>query len=102
VLDTSGAFQTDGTVWKAPLGIDLVGRFTQRLGTKRWDRTTSFDENRARKCKDHGPQNLATLRKLALNFLQIGRPYLLIRRKRSGRSGDIARSILGQVREQVR
>jgi hypothetical protein len=29
--------------WIVPnaLAFDLVGRFTQRLGTKRWDRTTS-------------------------------------------------------------
>jgi len=39
-----GACQTVGTVWQAPLAIDLVdlaGRFTRCLGTKRRDRTTS-------------------------------------------------------------
>ena len=31
--------------------------------------TTAFDEDRARTRRDHGPENLATLRSLALNVL---------------------------------
>ena len=60
----------------------------------------TFDEDRARNRKDHGPENLATLRKLALNILNRARPEISVRRKqkRSGWSNDFARSILGQVR----
>jgi len=65
-----------------------------------WVLDTAFDEDRARNRKDNGPENLAILRKLALNLLQSARPDLSIRRKRkrSGWSDDFARSILGQMR----
>jgi hypothetical protein len=60
----------------------------------------TFDEDRARNRKDNGPENLAILRKLALNILRRARPEISIRRKRkrSGWSNDFARSILGQMR----
>ena len=65
-----------------------------------WVLDTSFDEDRARNRKDHGPENLAILRKLALNILRSARPEISIRRKRkrSGWSDDFARSVLGQMR----
>jgi predicted transposase YbfD/YdcC len=65
-----------------------------------WVLDVTFDEDRARNRKDHGPENLATLRKLALNLLRRARPNISIRRKRkrSGWSNDFARSILGQMR----
>ena len=65
-----------------------------------WILDTSFNEDRARNRADHGPENLATLRKLALNVLQSARPDISIRRKRkrSGWSDEFARSILGQMR----
>lgn len=65
-----------------------------------WVLDVTFDEDRARNRKDHGPENLATLRKLALNVLQRARPAISIRRKRkrSGWSNDFAKSILGQMR----
>ncbi|HEV7367905.1 ISAs1 family transposase [Arenibaculum sp.] len=65
-----------------------------------WVLDVTFDEDRARNRKDHGPENLATLRKLALNVLRRARPEISIRRKRkrSGWSNDFARSILGQMR----
>lgn len=65
-----------------------------------WVLDVIFDEDRARNRKDHGPENLATLRKLALNILNRARPGISIRRKRkrSGWSNDFARSILGQMR----
>lgn len=63
-----------------------------------WLLDVVFDEDRARNRKDHGPENLAILRKLALNVLQRARPGISIRRKRSGWSNDFARSILGQMR----
>lgn len=60
----------------------------------------TFDEDRARSRKDHAPENLATLRKLALNVLKRARPGISIRRKRkrSGWSDAFAQSIIGQVR----
>jgi predicted transposase YbfD/YdcC len=65
-----------------------------------WVLDVVFDEDRARNRKDHGPENLATLRKLALNLLNQARPGISIRRKRkrSGWSDDFARSIIGQMR----
>lgn len=65
-----------------------------------WVLDMSFDEDRARNRKDNGPENLAILRKLALNMLKRARPGISIRRKRkrSGWSNDFARSILGQMR----
>lgn len=65
-----------------------------------WVLDMSFDEDRARARKDHAPENLATLRKLALNVLRTARPEISIRRKRkrAGWSNDFARSILGQMR----
>ena len=65
-----------------------------------WVLDMGFDEDRARNRKDHGPENLATLRRLALNVLRTARPEISIRRKRkrSGWSDEFARSILGQMR----
>ena len=65
-----------------------------------WVLDTTFDEGRARNRKDHGPQNLAVLRRLALNVLRSARPDISIRRKRkrSGWSDEFARSVLGQMR----
>ncbi len=65
-----------------------------------WVLDVGFDEDRARNRRDHGPQNLTTLRKLALNVLRSARPDISIRRKRkrSGWSDQFARSVLGQMR----
>jgi predicted transposase YbfD/YdcC len=65
-----------------------------------WVLDTAFDEDRARNRKDHGAENLAVIRKLALNVLKRARPEISIRRKRkrSGWSDSFARSILGQMR----
>jgi len=65
-----------------------------------WVLDTTFDEDRARNRKDHGPENLATVRKLALNVLRSARPGISIRRKRkrSAWSDDFARSVIGQMR----
>ena len=65
-----------------------------------WVLDVTFDEDRARNRRDHGPENLTTLRKLALNVLRSARPDISIRRKRkrSGWSDEFARSILGQMR----
>jgi predicted transposase YbfD/YdcC len=65
-----------------------------------WVLDVDFDEDRARNRRDNGPENLATLRKLALNLLRSARPDISIRRKRkrSGWSDEFARSVLGQMR----
>jgi predicted transposase YbfD/YdcC len=65
-----------------------------------WVLDVVFDEDRARNRKDNGPENLTTLRKLALNLLNRARPGISIRRKRkrSGWSNEFARSIIGQMR----
>ena len=65
-----------------------------------WVLDVVFDEDRARNRKDHGPENLATIRKLALNVLNRARPGISVRRKRkrSGWSDEFARSIIGQMR----
>lgn len=68
--------------------------------SQHWVLDTTFDEDRARNRKDHGPENLAILRRLALNVLRNARPKISIRRKRkrSGWSDEFARTILGQMR----
>jgi predicted transposase YbfD/YdcC len=65
-----------------------------------WVLDVGFDEDRARNRKDHGPENLAILRKLALNVLRAARPDISIRRKRkrSGWSDEFARTVIGQMR----
>lgn len=65
-----------------------------------WVLDTAFDEDRVRNRKDHGPENLAILRKLALNVLRTARPGISIRRKRkrSGWSDEFARTVIGQMR----
>jgi len=65
-----------------------------------WVLDMTFDEDRARSRKDNAPENLAILRKLALNLLKRARPDISVRRrrKRSGWSNNFARSILGQMR----
>ncbi|MBW7860854.1 MAG: ISAs1 family transposase [Rhodocyclaceae bacterium] len=65
-----------------------------------WVLDVTFDEDRARARKDNGPENLAILRRLALNVLQKSRKDMSIARKRksAGWSDDFARSVIGQMR----
>jgi predicted transposase YbfD/YdcC len=65
-----------------------------------WVLDETFDEDRARNRADNAPENLAVLRKLALNMLRNARRDLSIRlkRKRVGWSNQIAYEILGQMR----
>lgn len=65
-----------------------------------WVLDTAFREDEARARKDHAPENLAIIRKLALNVLKAARPDISIRRKRkrSGWSDAFARSVIGQMR----
>lgn len=52
-----------------------------------WVLDTTFDEDRARNRKDHGPANLALLRKLALNVLRTARLKISIKRNDGDRDG---------------
>jgi len=65
-----------------------------------WVLDTAFDEDRARNRKDHGPENLAVLRRLALNLLRRAKVEgsIQTKRRRAGWSDDIARAVLGQMR----
>lgn len=65
-----------------------------------WVLDVSFDEDAARNCADNGPENLAILRRLALNLLRTARSKLPVsrKRKRAGWSDAFARSIIGQMR----
>ncbi|WP_027289719.1 ISAs1 family transposase [Rhodovibrio salinarum] len=65
-----------------------------------WVLDETFDEDRARNRADNAPENLAVLRKLALNLLRNARRDLSIslKRKRVGWSNQIAYDILGQMR----
>ena len=65
-----------------------------------WVLDVGFDEDRGRNRKDHGPENLTILRKLALNVVRSAQLGISIRRKRkhSGWSDEFARSVLGQMR----
>ena len=68
--------------------------------SQHWILDVGFDEDRARNRCDNGTENLATLRRLALNILRKARPDISIRRKRkrSGWTDDFARTIIGQMR----
>jgi len=65
-----------------------------------WVLDVTFDEDAARNRADHGPENLAILRRLTLNLLRTARPNLPIsrKRKRAGCSDAFARSVIGQMR----
>ncbi|MCX7323696.1 MAG: ISAs1 family transposase [Hyphomicrobiales bacterium] len=61
---------------------------------------TAFDEDQNRARKDNAAENLATIRKIALNVLKTARPDISIRRKRKrfGWSDAFARTVIGQMR----
>ena len=61
----------------------------------------TVDEDRARNRKDNSLENLTILRKLTRNRLRKTRPNLPVARKckRAGWSGDVAKTILGQMRQ---
>ena len=65
-----------------------------------WVLDVVFDEDRARNRKDNGPQNLALLRKLALNMLRAHPDKASLRRKikRAGWEDKFLISLLGQMR----
>jgi predicted transposase YbfD/YdcC len=65
-----------------------------------WVLDVVFDEDRARNRKEHGPQNMAVLRKLALNVLRSDPDKASIRRKikRAGWDDSFLIQLLGQMR----
>ena len=65
-----------------------------------WVLDVVFDEDRARNRKDHGPENIAVLRKLALNLLRSNPDKASIRRKikRAGWDNSFLLTLLGQMR----
>jgi predicted transposase YbfD/YdcC len=65
-----------------------------------WVLDVVFDEDRARNRKDHGPQNIAVLRKLALNLLRSNTDKASIRRKikRAGWDNSFLLNLLSQMR----
>ncbi|MPZ37039.1 MAG: ISAs1 family transposase [Rhizobiales bacterium] len=65
-----------------------------------WVLDVVFNEDRARNRKDHGPENLAILRKLALNMLRTHPDKASIRRKikRAGWHDAFLLSMLAQMR----
>lgn len=65
-----------------------------------WVLDVVFNEDRARNRKDHGPENLAILRKLALNILRSHPSTASIRRKikRAGWDDDFLITMLAQMR----
>jgi predicted transposase YbfD/YdcC len=65
-----------------------------------WVLDVTFDEDRARNRKDNGPENLAILRKLALNILRSHPSTASIRRKikRCGWEDSFLLSMLAQMR----
>lgn len=65
-----------------------------------WVLDVVFDEDRARNRKDHGPENIAVLRKLALNLLRTNPDNASIRRKikRAGWDDSFLLTLLGQMR----
>jgi predicted transposase YbfD/YdcC len=69
-------------------------------GCLHWVLDLTFDEDRTRGRRDHGPENLAILRRLTLNLLNKARPKMsaVRKRKRSGWSDAFARTIIGQMR----
>jgi predicted transposase YbfD/YdcC len=65
-----------------------------------WVLDVTFNEAPARTRRDHGPANLAILRRLSLNLLNKARPKMSLsrKRKRAGWSDAFARTIIGQMR----
>jgi predicted transposase YbfD/YdcC len=65
-----------------------------------WVLDVTFDEDQARNRRDHGPENLAILRRLTPNLPNKARPKMSVarKRKRSGWSDAFARSVIGQMR----
>jgi predicted transposase YbfD/YdcC len=97
---TARRYYLSSVAMEAPVFAAVVRAHWRIENSLHWVLDVGFDEDRARNRRDHGPENLTTLRKLALNVLRATRPDISIRRKRkrSGWSDEFARSVLGQMR----
>jgi predicted transposase YbfD/YdcC len=80
--------------------LDVVRTHWSIENQLHWVLDVVFDEDRARNRKDHGPENIALLRKLALNLLRANPDKASLRRKvkRAGWDDAFLLSILGQMR----
>jgi predicted transposase YbfD/YdcC len=80
--------------------LDVVRTHWSIENQLHWVLDVVFDEDRARNRKDHGPENIALLRKLALNLLRANPHKASLRRKvkRAGWDDVFVLSILGQMR----
>ena len=98
--NTVRRYYLSSAMLRATQFADAVRAHWRIENAQHWVLDTTFDEDRARNRRDHGPENLAILRRLALNVLRSARPDISIRRKRkrSGWSDEFARSVLGQMR----
>jgi predicted transposase YbfD/YdcC len=80
--------------------LDVVRQHWTIENQLHWVLDVVFHEDAARNRKDHGPENLALVRKLALNMLRSHPDKAAIRRKvkRAGWDDAFLLSILGQMR----
>jgi predicted transposase YbfD/YdcC len=80
--------------------LDVVRTHWSIENQLHWVLDVVFDEDSARNRKDHGPENLAVLRKLALNILRSHPDQASLRRKvkRAGWNNAFLLSLLGQMR----
>ena len=65
-----------------------------------WVLDVAFDEDAARSRKDNAPQNLALIRKLALNILRMhpDKGSIRLKIKRAGWDDNVLRSLIGHMR----
>jgi predicted transposase YbfD/YdcC len=87
-------------VWSPTRVLDITRAHWGIENQLHWVLDVVFDEDRARNRKDHGPENLAILRKLALNILRSHPSTASIRRKikRCGWEDGFLLSMLAQMR----
>ena len=79
--------EDDRPVWlPAARLLDIVRTHWTIENQLHWVLDVVFDEDRARNRKDNGPENLATLRKLALNIIR-AHPAKMSMRQKSKRAG---------------
>ena len=80
--------------------LDIVRSHWTIENQLHWVLDVVFDEDGARNRKEHGPENIATIRKLALNLLRMHPYKASIRRKvkRAGWDDTYLLGLLGQMR----
>ena len=87
-------------VFSAKRVLDIVRAHWTIENQLHWVLDVVFDEDRARNRKDHGPENISILRKLALNLLRSHPDKASIRRKvkRAGWDNAFLLSIIAHMR----